>query len=96
MCIARAIALEPEIILMDEPTSALDPIATQKIEQLIEDLKKNYTIVIVTHSMLQAKRISDQTIFFLNGEVVESGRTEQIFNNPHDQRTSDYIAGKFG
>ena len=96
LCIARAIALEPEIILMDEPTSALDPIATQKIEQLIEDLKKNYTIVIVTHSMLQAKRISDQTIFFLNGEVIESGRTEQIFNNPHDQRTSDYIAGKFG
>src|SRR5690554_2293411 len=96
LCIARAIALSPEIILMDEPTSALDPIATLKIEQLIEELKENYTIVIVTHSMLQAKRISDQTIFFLDGEVVESSRTEDLFNNPQDQRTADYIGGKFG
>ena len=96
LCIARAIALSPEVILMDEPTSALDPISTLKIEQLIEELKKNFTIVIVTHSMQQARRISDQTVFFLNGEMVESDRTEVIFNNPKDQRTSDYINGKFG
>ncbi len=96
LCIARAIALSPEVILMDEPTSALDPISTLKIEQLIEELKKNFTIVIVTHSMQQARRISDQTVFFLNGEIVESDRTEVIFNNPKDQRTSDYINGKFG
>lgn len=96
LCIARAIALSPEVILMDEPTSALDPIATLKIEQLIEELKENYTIVIVTHSMLQAKRISDQTIFFLDGEVVESSRTKDLFDNPKDQRTADYIGGKFG
>lgn len=96
LCIARAIALSPEVILMDEPTSALDPIATLKIEQLIEELKENYTIVIVTHSMLQAKRISDQTIFFLDGEVVESSRTQDLFDNPKDQRTADYIGGKFG
>ncbi|MFZ7122041.1 MAG: phosphate ABC transporter ATP-binding protein PstB [Eubacteriaceae bacterium] len=96
LCIARAIAMEPEVILMDEPTSALDPIATAKIEELIEILKKKYTIVIVTHSMQQAARISDDTAFFLSGEVVESSNTSKIFTNPDDKRTEDYITGRFG
>lgn len=96
LCIARAIAMEPEVILMDEPTSALDPIATGKIENLIEELKKDYTIVIVTHSMQQAARISDQTAFFLMGEIIEVGNTDQIFTTPRDKRTEDYITGRFG
>ncbi|MCL1949050.1 MAG: phosphate ABC transporter ATP-binding protein PstB [Turicibacter sp.] len=96
LCIARAIAMEPEVILMDEPTSALDPIATQKVEELIESLKKDYTIVIVTHSMQQAARISDKTAFFLMGELIEFGDTNQIFTKPHDKRTEDYITGRFG
>lgn len=96
LCIARAVAMEPEVILMDEPTSALDPIATSKIEELMESLKENYTIVIVTHSMQQAARISDNTAFFLSGEVVESGATSNIFTKPRDKRTEDYITGRFG
>ena len=96
LCIARAIALQPEVILMDEPTSALDPIATLKIENLIQELKGKYTIVIVTHSMQQAKRISDQTVFFLDGEIIEADETDKLFNNPSDTRTSNYIQGKFG
>ena len=96
LCIARAIAMEPEVILMDEPTSALDPLATQRIEDLIEELKKNYTIIIVTHSMQQAARISDKTAFFLMGEVIEYGSTADIFANPNDKRTEDYITGRFG
>ncbi len=96
LCIARAIAMEPEVILMDEPTSALDPIATAKIEELIQDLKQNYTIVIVTHSMQQAARISDDTAFFLLGEVIEKNSTKQIFHVPSDKRTEDYITGRFG
>jgi len=96
LCIARAIAMEPEVILMDEPTSALDPIATAKIEELMENLKKSFTIVIVTHSMQQAARISDDTAFFLSGEVVESNTTSNIFTNPMDKRTEDYITGRFG
>ncbi len=96
LCIARAIAMEPEVILMDEPTSALDPIATAKIEELMENLKKSFTIVIVTHSMQQAARISDDTAFFLSGEVVESNTTSNIFTNPIDKRTEDYITGRFG
>jgi phosphate transport system ATP-binding protein len=96
LCIARALAMEPEILLMDEPTSALDPIATARIEELIEQLKKEYTIVIVTHSMQQAARISDRTVFFLMGEVVESGSTQTIFTHPQDQRTEDYVTGRFG
>lgn len=96
LCIARAIAMKPEVILMDEPTSALDPIATQKIEQLMDNLKKEYTIVIVTHSMQQAARISDKTAFFLMGEIVEYGDTDQIFTHPTDKRTEDYITGRFG
>lgn len=96
LCIARAIALQPEVILMDEPTSALDPIATLKIENLIQELKEKYTIVIVTHSMQQAKRISDQTVFFLDGEIIEADETDKLFNNPSDTRTSNYIQGKFG
>lgn len=96
LCIARAIAMEPEVILMDEPTASLDPIATSKIEDLVESLKKSYTIVIVTHSMQQASRISDNTAFFLSGEVVESGTTSAIFTNPKDKRTEDYITGRFG
>jgi len=96
LCIARAIALQPEVILMDEPTSALDPIATLKIENLIQELKGKYTIVIVTHSMQQAKRISDQTVFFLDGEIIEADATDKLFNNPSDTRTSNYIQGKFG
>lgn len=96
LCIARAIAMEPEVILMDEPTSALDPIATSKVEELIEELKQEYTIVIVTHSMQQAARISDETAFFLMGEIIECDQTINIFKQPRDQRTEDYITGRFG
>jgi phosphate transport system ATP-binding protein len=96
LCIARAIAVEPEIILMDEPCSALDPIATARIEELMEELKQTYTIVIVTHSMQQAARVSQRTAFFHLGSLVEEGPTEMIFNNPRDQRTQDYITGRFG
>ncbi len=96
LCIARAIAMEPEVILMDEPTSALDPIATQKVEDLMESLKKEYTIIIVTHSMQQAARISDKTAFFLMGELIEYGDTDKIFKTPEDKRTEDYITGRFG
>lgn len=96
LCIARAIAMKPKVLLMDEPTSALDPIATAKIEELIQDLKADYTVVIVTHSMQQAARISDYTAFFLMGELVESGSTKQIFATPQDKRTEDYITGRFG
>lgn len=96
LCIARAIALEPDVILMDEPTSALDPIATSKIEDLITTLKEDYTIVIVTHSMSQAARISDRTAFFLLGEIIEYDATDTIFQNPRDERTENYITGKFG
>lgn len=96
LCIARAIAMEPEVILMDEPTSALDPIATAKIEDLIQTLKKDYTIVIVTHSMQQASRCSDYTAFFLMGEIIEKNTTKLIFSAPVDRRTEDYITGRFG
>ncbi|MDI3536672.1 MAG: phosphate transport system ATP-binding protein [Eubacteriaceae bacterium] len=96
LCIARTIAMNPEVILMDEPTSALDPIATAKIEDLMSDLKKDYTIIIVTHSMQQAGRISDKTAFFLMGEVIEFDETPKIFTNPEDKRTEDYITGRFG
>ena len=96
LCIARCLAVEPEVILMDEPTSALDPIATSKIEDLIEDLKKDYTIVIVTHSMQQAARISDKTAFFLMGDLIEMDNTDVIFTNPKYQKTEDYITGRFG
>lgn len=96
LCIARTIAMDPEVILMDEPTSALDPIATAKIEDLMETLKKLYTIIIVTHSMQQAGRISDKTAFFLMGEVIEFDETQKIFTNPDDKRTEDYITGRFG
>ena len=96
LCIARALAVQPEVLLMDEPTSALDPISTSKIEDLAVELKKDYTIVMVTHNMQQAARISDKTAFFLLGEVVEYGETEQIFSMPKDKRTEDYITGRFG
>ncbi|NOT72528.1 MAG: phosphate ABC transporter ATP-binding protein [Hyphomicrobium sp.] len=96
LCIARAIAVNPEVILMDEPCSALDPIATAKIETLIDDLRSNYCIIIVTHSMQQAARVSQRTAFFHLGTLVEEGPTEQIFSMPHDQRTQDYITGRFG
>ena len=96
LCIARALAVEPEVLLMDEPTSALDPISTAKLEELALELKKNYTIVIVTHNMQQAVRISDRTAFFLLGEMVEFGKTDDIFSMPRDKRTEDYITGRFG
>ena len=96
ICIARALAVEPEVLLMDEPTSALDPIATLKIENLAVELKKNYTIVMVTHNMQQAARISDKTAFFLMGELIEFDETENIFSNPKNQKTEDYITGRFG
>ena len=96
LCIARALAVEPEVVLMDEPTSALDPISTAKIEELALELKKQYTIVIVTHNMQQAVRISDNTAFFLLGEMVECDKTERLFSNPRDKRTEDYITGRFG
>ena len=96
LCIARALAVQPEVLLMDEPPSALDPISTSKIEDLAVELKKDYTIVMVTHNMQQAARISDKTAFFLLGEVVEYGETEQIFSMPKDKRTEDYITGRFG
>lgn len=96
ICIARTLAVEPEVILMDEPTSALDPISTLKIEDLAVELKENYTIIIVTHNMQQAGRISDKTAFFLTGEVIEYGDTNQIFNNPIQKKTEDYITGRFG
>lgn len=96
VCIARALAVEPDVLLMDEATSALDPISTSKIEDLIADLKKSYTIVIVTHNMQQALRISDRCAFFLHGELVECGQTDQIFSMPQDRRTEDYITGRFG
>lgn len=96
LCIARALAVEPEVILMDEPTSALDPISTSKIEDLAQELKQNYTIVMVTHNMQQAARISDKTAFFLLGDLIEFGETDQIFDKPRDRRTEDYITGRFG
>ena len=96
LCIARALAVEPEVLLMDEPTSALDPISTSKIEDLIAELKKDYTIVIVTHNMQQATRISDKTVFFLMGEIIEYERTDRLFSMPRDRRTEEYITGRFG
>ena len=96
LCIARALAVEPEVLLMDEPTSALDPISTSRIEDLAMELKEKYTIVIVTHNMQQAVRISDQTAFFLLGDLVEYGSTEEMFSSPRDKRTEDYITGRFG
>ena len=96
LCIARTLAVEPEVLLMDEPTSALDPISTLKIEELMGTLKDHYTVVIVTHNMQQAGRIADYTAFFLSGEVVEYGKTEEIFHSPKDRRTEDYITGRFG
>ena len=96
LCIARAMAVEPEVLLMDEPTSALDPISTNKIEELASDLKKDFTIVMVTHNMQQAARISDKTAFFLLGDVIEYSDTDELFSNPQDKRTEDYITGRFG
>lgn len=96
LCIARCLAIEPDVILMDEPTSALDPISTLKVEELVQELKEKYSIIIVTHNMQQAARISDKTAFFLNGEVIEYDNTNIIFSNPKDQRTEDYITGRFG
>ena len=96
LCIARALAVKPQVLLMDEPTSALDPISTSKIEDLVMDIKKDYTIVMVTHNMQQAVRVSDTTVFFLLGEIIESGATGQIFSVPKDARTEDYITGRFG
>ncbi|URN94487.1 MAG: phosphate ABC transporter ATP-binding protein PstB [Candidatus Pristimantibacillus lignocellulolyticus] len=96
LCIARALAVNPDILLMDEATSALDPISTLKIEELVQDLRDKYTIVMVTHNMHQAARVSNQTVFFLNGEVVEFDETEKLFSNPGDKRTEDYISGRFG
>ncbi|GEK33929.1 phosphate ABC transporter ATP-binding protein PstB [Kurthia sibirica] len=96
ICIARCLAIEPDVILMDEPTSALDPISTLKVEELVQELKKNYSIIIVTHNMQQAARISDKTAFFLNGEVIEYAATDKIFSNPSDKRTEDYVSGRFG
>ena len=96
LCIARALAVQPKILLMDEPTSALDPISTSRIEELVLELKEKYTIVMVTHNMQQAVRVSDYTAFFLLGELVEFGKTDDIFSQPKDQRTEDYITGRFG
>ncbi|WP_434092367.1 phosphate ABC transporter ATP-binding protein PstB [Priestia megaterium] len=96
ICIARCLAIEPDVILMDEPTSALDPISTLKVEELVQELKKDFSIIIVTHNMQQAARISDKTAFFLNGEVVEYAETDKIFSMPADKRTEDYITGRFG
>lgn len=96
VCIARAFAMKPDVILMDEPTSALDPISTLKVEELIDQMKKDYTIVIVTHNMQQAARISDKTAFFLNGEIIEFDETSKIFSMPKDERTEDYVTGRFG
>lgn len=96
LCIARALAVEPEVLLMDEPTSALDPISTSKIDDLVLELKSKYTIIMLTHNMQQATRVSDNTVFFLLGEVIEMGKTEQLFAMPKDKRTEDYITGRFG
>ena len=96
LCIARALAVKPEVILMDEPTSALDPISTSKIEDLVMELKKDYSIIMVTHNMQQAVRVADKTVFFLLGEIIEAGETQQIFSMPKDKRTEDYISGRFG
>ena len=96
LCIARALAVQPEVLLMDEPTSALDPISTIKIEELATELKKDYTIVMVTHNMQQATRVSDKTVFFLLGEIIETGKTDELFSMPKDKRTEDYITGRFG
>ena len=96
LCIARALAVQPDVLLMDEPTSALDPISTLKVQELMEDLKKKYTVVVVTHNMQQATRVSDETAFFLVGEVVEFDKTETIFSNPKNKKTEDYITGRFG
>ena len=96
LCIARTLAVSPDVILMDEPTSALDPISTSKVEELMDELKKQYTVVIVTHNMQQAGRIADKTAFFLTGEVIEFGKTDDIFYKPRDKRTEDYITGRFG
>jgi phosphate transport system ATP-binding protein len=96
LCIARVLAVEPEVLLMDEPTSALDPGSTLKIEDLMEHLKKDYTVVIVTHNMQQAGRISDYTAFFLSGEIIETNKTADVFYKPRDKRTEDYITGRFG
>ncbi|MDO4477627.1 MAG: phosphate ABC transporter ATP-binding protein PstB [Lachnospiraceae bacterium] len=96
LCIARALAVQPEVLLMDEPTSALDPISTSKIEDLMEELKKKYTVVIVTHNMQQAVRVADDTAFFLLGDLIEFGQTQQLFSYPRDKRTEDYITGRFG
>lgn len=96
LCIARCLAIEPDVILMDEPTSALDPVSTSKVEELVQTLKQDYSIIIVTHNMQQAARISDKTAFFLNGEVIEYDNTDKLFSNPTDKRTEDYITGRFG
>ena len=96
LCIARALAVNPDVLLMDEPTSALDPASTMKVEELMDSLRQNYTVVIVTHNMQQAARISDQCAFFLVGELIEMGETGQIFGHPQDKRTEDYISGRFG
>ena len=96
LCIARCLAIEPDVILMDEPTSALDPISTLKVEELVQELKEEFSIIIVTHNMQQAARISDKTAFFLNGEVIEFADTDKIFSTPSDKRTEDYITGRFG
>jgi phosphate transport system ATP-binding protein len=96
LCIARTIAVKPEVILLDEPTSALDPISTAKVEQLIDELKRDFTIVIVTHNMQQAARVADRTAFFYLGKLIEEGPTNQMFSNPKDRRTLDYITGRFG
>jgi phosphate transport system ATP-binding protein len=96
LCLARVLAVDPDVILMDEPCSALDPISTARVEELIEELRERYTVVIVTHNMQQAARVSDRTVFLLNGNLVEVGATETIFTNPSDRRTEDYITGRFG